>query len=59
MEVEDADPRLKCLSQSRPLLCGVHAWLKHNCDAYIEYFSLQIFEIKYIFHLHYQKKIHL
>ena len=27
-------------------------------DVYIGYFSLQIFEIKYIFHLHY-KKIHL
>lgn len=26
------------------------------CDVYIEYFSLQIFEIKYIFHLHYKKK---
>lgn len=56
MEVEDPDPRLKCLSQSWPLLCGVHARLKQNCDVYIEYFSLQISEIKYILHLHYQKK---
>lgn len=27
-------------------------------DVYIEYFSLQKFEIKYTFHLHYEKSIY-
>lgn len=50
----DSCPKTRVSVSKLSSACGVHAYW----DVYIEYFSLQIFEIKYIFHLHYEKSIY-